>query len=133
MGHINVFVSAICHDGNGKFLMGKRGGQARDRHGEWEFGGGAVDPGETAEAALRRETREEFGVEICDVTKVGFSEFERPSGHWLGLFYLAKVDPTAVRIAEPVYDEIGWFTPDALPEPMFEDAKVFAEQVAKML
>lgn len=32
--------------------------------GQWEFPGGKVEPGEPAEAALKREIREELGVEI---------------------------------------------------------------------
>ena len=125
---VKVFVSAICHDGNGKLLLGKRGGEARDRHGQWEFGGGALEEGETLEEALRRETKEEFGAELYDIQQVGVSEFDRSSGKWLGIFYVARVNPHEVNILEPVYDEIGWFSIEDLPEPMFEDALKFAQQ-----
>ncbi len=133
MGHVNVFVSAMCHDGQGRFLLAKRGQQARDRHGSWEFGGGALEEGELLEAALRREAKEEFGVTLFDIKPVGFSEFQRPSGYWLGVFYVARVNPDEVYIAEPVYDEIGWFVPEALPDPMFEDAREFVKRALSLI
>jgi 8-oxo-dGTP diphosphatase len=133
MSHVNVFVSSMCHDNAGRFLLAKRGGNARDRHGSWEFGGGALEPDETLEQALRREAKEEFGVTLHDIKQVGMSEFQRPSGYWLGIFYIARVNPDEVYIAEPVYDEIGWFRPDELPEPMFEDARDFVKKALEII
>ncbi len=115
---VGIFVAGIFHDGEGNFLMGKRGGQARDRHGEWEFGGGTLEMNETLEEALRRETREEFGAEISDVRRIDVSETINENGHWVGIFYMGKIDRQSVCINEPVYDEIGWFTPNSLPEPV---------------
>ncbi len=123
-----VFVSAVCHDGKGHIMMAKRGGQARDRHGEWEFGGGAVEEGEQFEAALRRETTEELGVVLTEVNLLHAHQFVRESGNWIGLFYLAQVNPSEVFIAEPVYDEIAWFAPDDIPKQTFEIATELAQK-----
>lgn len=130
---VNVFVSAICHDGNGKLLMARRGGQARDRHGEWEFGGGALESGETLEEAVRRETKEELGVELLEVEQLHTHEFQRDSGLWLGVFFLCKVNPEEVFIAEPVYDKFDWFEPDKLPKPSFEIADIIGKKAEKFL
>ncbi|KAF0245518.1 MAG: mutator MutT [Planctomycetota bacterium] len=47
----------------GKILIAKRPA-GKHLAGYWEFPGGAVEPGETAEEAVKRELREETGLEI---------------------------------------------------------------------
>lgn len=116
--YVGIFVAAIAHDGVGNFLMGKRGGNARDRIGQWEFGGGMLEVGETVEECLRRETREEYGAELTDIQQVEVLEKFHEGGHWLGIFCLAKIDRAAAHIAEPVYDELGWFTPATMPDDL---------------
>ena len=112
---IGVFVAGICFDRDGNFLMGKRGGEARDRHGEWEFPGGGVELGETYEAALVREIREECGTEPSNIERIEVIEFLERGMHYYGFYCVADIDRDAVNIAEPVYDEFGWFTFDTIP------------------
>jgi A/G-specific adenine glycosylase len=54
---------------DGRILIQKRpeGGLLA---GLWEFPGGKVEPGESLTAALRREVREELGVEIADIRRL---------------------------------------------------------------
>jgi 8-oxo-dGTP diphosphatase len=58
-----VVVAAAVVERDGRFLLTRR---RRGTHlaGHWEFPGGKCEPGETEEACLRRELREELGVEI---------------------------------------------------------------------
>jgi len=52
-------------DADGRILMTQR--RADQSHpGQWEFPGGKVEPGETAEQAVNRELREELGIEPCE-------------------------------------------------------------------
>lgn len=58
---IRVVAAVVARDG--RFLICKR--PAHKRHGGlWEFPGGKLEPGETLQAAVRRELAEELGVEV---------------------------------------------------------------------
>ncbi|MFZ9199483.1 MAG: 8-oxo-dGTP diphosphatase MutT [Paracoccaceae bacterium] len=58
-----VLVSAVALiDADGRVLLAQRP-EGKSLAGLWEFPGGKVDPGETPEAALIRELREELGIE----------------------------------------------------------------------
>ncbi len=55
-------IAGVITDPRGRILLARRT-RGRDLAGFWEFPGGKVDPGETAEQALVRELREELGIE----------------------------------------------------------------------
>ena len=61
-----VVVAAAIIERDGRWLMARRL-EGTHLEGLWEFPGGKVDPGETLEACLARELREELGV----ATEVG--------------------------------------------------------------
>ena len=55
-------VAGVIRDARGRVLLARRT-EGRDLAGLWEFPGGKVEPGESADAALVRELREELGIE----------------------------------------------------------------------
>jgi len=59
---VQVVAGVICRDG--RYLVAKR---KNDVHlgGFWEFPGGKLEAGESLEACLRRELREELGIEVA--------------------------------------------------------------------
>jgi 8-oxo-dGTP diphosphatase len=59
-----VVAAAIIQQGEA-FLLSRRK-QESDMGGLWEFPGGKKEPGETLENCLRREVKEELGVEISE-------------------------------------------------------------------
>jgi len=128
---IGVFVSAILHDGEGNILMVRRAGDARDNRGHWDFGGGSVEHGESFEYAIVREITEEYGTAPYDLKLVDTREFIDGNGHWVGIFFVGKIDREKVYIAEPVYDKLDWFTLDTLPEPMMPGDREYIDGYVK--
>ncbi|OWJ55861.1 8-oxo-dGTP diphosphatase MutT [Inquilinus limosus] len=57
-----LVVAVALVDADGRVLIAQRP-EGKSMAGLWEFPGGKVDPGETPEAALIRELREELGVD----------------------------------------------------------------------
>ncbi|GAA3114297.1 hypothetical protein GCM10010466_01750 [Planomonospora alba] len=111
----------VCHDGRGRILLARRAAGARDEPGTWDCGAGALEYGETFEAALAREVREEYSAAVLQAERIGVRNVVRrdPSSHWVAVVFAVRVDPAEVAIGEPhKFDELGWFTPDALPGPL---------------
>lgn len=121
--YVAVGVSYLCHDGEGNYLMSKRSINCRDEHGTWDFGGGGIDFGYTVEETLRKELKEEYGVEHIEYNFLGYRNALREIGdkksHWVHLQFLVKVNRVEVINGEPhKFDEIGWFKLDSLPQPL---------------
>jgi 8-oxo-dGTP diphosphatase len=64
MDHFDVAAGVLC-DTRGRVLISERLGDG-PFHGMWEFPGGKIAPGETAERALSRELAEELGIEVTE-------------------------------------------------------------------
>jgi len=111
----------ICHDGAGEILLARRSAGARDEPGTWDTGAGALEFGETFEAAVTREVKEEYATEPREITLLGVRNVVRaePPSHWVAVIFAVLVDRDAVAIGEPhKFDELGWFRLDALPAPL---------------
>ncbi|MEU9123775.1 NUDIX hydrolase [Streptomyces sp. NPDC048506] len=112
----------VCHDGAGRVLLARRAAGARDEPGTWDCGAGALEFGETFEAAVVREVQEEYGVRPLDVEQIGVRNVLRGDpveSHWVAVVFAVRVDPGGVRIGEPEkFDALVWCAPDALPVPL---------------
>lgn len=64
MNHFDVAAGILC-DERGRVLIAERLGDGQFC-GLWEFPGGKIEPGETAERALSRELAEELGIEVTE-------------------------------------------------------------------
>ncbi len=87
-----VTVAAVAMvDADNRVLLAQR--PAHKEHGGlWEFPGGKIDAGETPEAALIRELREELGIEVparC-LSPLTFASHAYPAYHLLMPLYICR-------------------------------------------
>jgi 8-oxo-dGTP diphosphatase len=109
----------VCHDGSGRVLLARRSSAARDEPGAWDCGAGALEFGETFEAAVTREVVEEYTATPREITQIGVRNVLRPGSHWVAVVFAVRIEPGEARIGEPhKFDELGWFSLDGLPAPL---------------
>jgi 8-oxo-dGTP diphosphatase len=109
---------AVCLDDEGRILLARRAGEVF--HGAWDLPGGFVDVDEHPLDCIRRELREETGLDVEPLEFVGvwmdrYSEDE--SGRsTLNLYWTARVVGGEAEAADDV-SELRWFAPHELPPP----------------
>jgi len=113
-GHdTNIVVVALLRRGNQLFIA-KRADTKQTWPGQFELIGGHVDPGETLEDALRREVREEIGVEITIGQIVGAFTYESEDTFKVEICYLCELaDASAEPVINPEdHSEGRWISRD---------------------
>jgi 8-oxo-dGTP diphosphatase len=87
---------------------------------KWEFPGGKVETGETYAAALRRELREELGIDIETATPVLQYEYGYPGG-WNVQLHFFRVSDYHGQIRNLVFKQLKWLAVDDLNTTDFLD------------
>jgi len=107
-----VLTLCIPHQGK-KVLLGmkKRGFGA----GRWNGFGGKLAVGETIEDATRREAREEAGIEITAMEKVGLIDFEFKGNPEILEVHIFKVHDFSGKPKEGEEMRPEWFFVDEIP------------------
>ena len=117
--YIGVGVGALIVNDKGTLFLSRRGVKAKNERGLWEFPGGSVEFGERLADALRREMREEYGIEITVGELLDVTDHILPEEgqHWVSPTFICRIISGEPRILEPEKcAEIGWFTPDEMPQ-----------------
>lgn len=90
-------VAAVIKENNRIFATQRGSG---DFKGGWEFPGGKIEPGETPEAALVREIREELSVTVIPERLIGTVEYDYPTFHLSMDCFLCTVEHGSPVLSE---------------------------------
>ena len=102
--------AAIIHDNAGCNFATQRG--YGDMEGGWEFPGGKIEPGETPEAALQREIREELDTDIAVERLLKTVEWDYPAFHLTMHCYLCHVVSGSLILKE--HEAAKWLSANEL-------------------
>lgn len=100
-------------DADDRILLGRQPGWPPGR---FSVLAGFVDPGESVEAAIRREVMEEVGIVVGDVEYVASQPWPFPASLMLGC--AARAETTDVVLTDDEIAEARWYDRDGLREAM---------------
>jgi 8-oxo-dGTP diphosphatase len=111
--YVVVGVPGIIINNQGEILLGKRNEKARFYAGYWGLPGGLPEYGEKMEDAVKRELKEELGVEVTEVKRAE-NVYERLPNkdckiHGVDIPHYCKIKGTPKPKDETL--EVKWFNP----------------------
>lgn len=115
IGHFLGGIGALVYSSvDEKYLLLRRSAEKDFASGAWECVTGRVDQGEGFEEALRREVREELGVEIQIEFVIGTTHFfrgaELPENELIGIVCCVTLEhPGSIRVSSE-HSEHRWVT-----------------------
>ena len=120
-----VTAGALIFNREGKILLLKH----RFRAGSgWGIPGGFLEPGEQPEEAMRRELREEIGLEVEDVEILTSRSFRKPQQ--VEILFRCRAD-AAVKPRTIEVERAEWFSVQALPAGLPNDQRAIIERVSE--
>ncbi len=117
-----VSVAAIITDSSGKILLLEH--LLRPQRSGWGIPGGFINFGEQFEDAIRREIREEVGIELDQLRMVQL----RTIGRHVEVMFRASTDDEPVISSREICS-FGWFEIDNMPPEMSEVQKAMIRKI----
>jgi 8-oxo-dGTP diphosphatase len=112
-------VAALIQDERGRYLITRRRGGSH-LAGMWEFPGGKREPGESLEAAMRRELAEELSASFTVGEKVETVRWDYPERTVVIHFYRCRRESGTIEPREA--QAMEWVAPERLRELEFPPA-----------
>lgn len=110
-----VTAAAIVSDGRGRVLLLKH----RFRPGSgWGLPGGFIEKGEQPDAALRRELREEIGLEVEQLKLFAVRAFKKPKQ--VEIVFMGQAIGSTDELSFEIQEAV-WFLPGELPAELPRD------------
>ncbi len=138
---IHVSAAVIVRGGDEPLLAaeketgGKRVFATQRGYGEWkdwwEFPGGKIEEGESAENAVVREIREELATEICVEKRLCTVEYNYPKFHLVMECFLCRVVSGKLTLLE--HENAAWLSREELDSVKWLPADVEALESVKPL
>jgi len=94
----------------------------------WGLPGGFMETGEQPIDALRRELREEIGLEVDDVKVLAVRSFKKPKQ--VEVLFCARAN-AHIKSQTMEVERAEWFAIDALPEGLPRDQRSYIDRAAK--
>ena len=109
----NLIATAAVIRQNGRILVTQR--KADDTSPlKWEFPGGKMENGESPEECLKREIKEELGMDISVNEPVTFTSFPVQAGRIFLLFFECSIISGTPQLIE--CSDLGWFSNDEIEQ-----------------
>ncbi|MDO8513472.1 MAG: NUDIX domain-containing protein [bacterium] len=97
--------------------------------GTWSPAGGHLEFGEAFDDCVRREAKEEWGIDVGNIRLLGLTnDIYQANKHSVTLHFACSITKGEPTITEPHnFTEIGWFKLNNLPSPLFHPVANFLQ------